>query len=179
MTHAKSALRGNDDKRSVPEAVVNILRQRFSGRVETGAEHCRQHANTVTWLGNEAPDVVVFADALGDVCDLMQIAAEHRVPVIAFGGGTSLEGQVNAPHGGISLDLSRMNRIVAVHEGDLDATVEAGVTRVQLNTYLRDTGLFFQWIRERTLQRWVVWRRREHRAPMPCGMAPFATMSFR
>ena len=143
MTHAKSALRGNDDKRSVPEAVVNILRQRFSGRVETGAEHCRQHANTVTWLGNEAPDVVVFADALGDVCDLMQIAAEHRVPVIAFGGGTSLEGQVNAPHGGISLDLSRMNRIVAVHEGDLDATVEAGVTRVQLNTYLRDTGLFF------------------------------------
>lgn len=143
MTYSTSAKQFNDIKGAVPDTVLAILRQRFAGRAETGAELCRQHANTVTWLENQAPDVVVFAEAANDVADLMMIAGEHRVPVIAFGGGTSLEGQVNAPQGGISLDLSRMNRILAVHEGDLDATVEAGVTRVQLNTYLRDTGLFF------------------------------------
>lgn len=130
-------------ERTSAATVADILRQRFPGRVETGGEIRRQHANTVTWLANQPPDVVVFAEATQDVADVVAIAAEHNVPVVAFGGGTSLEGQVNAPQGGISLDMSRMTRIVAVHADDLDATVEAGVTRVQLNQYLRDTGLFF------------------------------------
>lgn len=124
-------------------AIVNVLKQRFPGRVEIGHEIRRQHANSVSWLANEPPDVVVFAEQALDVADVVRLAREHRIPLVAFGGGTSLEGQVNAPHGGICLDLSRMNRIVAVHERDLDATVEPGVTRVQLNRYLRDTGLFF------------------------------------
>ncbi len=125
------------------DTVINVLKQRFPGRVETGREMRRQHANTITWLQNQPPDVVVFAETTEDVADVVGIAAAYDMPVIAFGGGTSLEGQINAPHGGISLDLSRMTRILAVHADDLDATVEAGVTRVQLNTYLRDTGLFF------------------------------------
>lgn len=125
------------------ETVINVLKQRFPDRVETGGEIRRQHANTVTWLANEPPDVVVFAETTEDVAEVVRISNTYDVPVIAFGGGTSLEGQVNAPRGGISLDMSRMTRIIGVHEGDLDATVEAGVTRVQLNQYLRDTGLFF------------------------------------
>ena len=131
-----------NDRTSV-ETVIEILRQRFAGRVETGLELRRQHANTMTLLPNEPPDVVVMAETTADVAEVVTIAAAHRVPVIAFGAGTSLEGHVNAPFGGISIDLSRLTRIVAVHEGDLDATVEAGVTRVQLNAHLRDTGLFF------------------------------------
>lgn len=133
-------------KRFEPEAVaiaVNVLRQQLSGRVETGAELRRQHANTVTWLDNQPPDAVVFARSTSDVATVVRIGAQYRVPVIAFGGGTSLEGQINAPEGGISLDLSGMTQILEVHAEDLDATVEAGVTRVQLNQYLRDTGLFF------------------------------------
>lgn len=127
----------------IDDGVSNVLKQRFAGQIEGGAEIRRQHANTLTWLDNQPPDVVVFATSTQDVADLVSIAAQYRVPVIAFGGGTSLEGQVNAPRGGISLDLSRMDRILEVHPDDLDATVEAGVTRVQLNTHLRDTGLFF------------------------------------
>lgn len=130
-------------ERAAADTVINVLKQRFPGRVETGSEMRRQHANTVTWLANQPPDVVVFAEATQEVADAVGIAAAYRTPVIAFGGGTSLEGQVNAPQGGISLDLSRMTEILAVRGDDLDATVEAGVTRVQLNQYLRDTGLFF------------------------------------
>ncbi len=129
--------------RTAADTVISVLKQRFPGRVETGGEICKQHANTVTWLENQPPDVVVFAEATQDVADVVGIAAAYDTPVIAFGGGTSLEGQVNAPCGGISLDLSRMTAILAVHADDLDATVEAGVTRVQLNQHLRDTGLFF------------------------------------
>ena len=122
---------------------VSAVRQRFGDRADSGAALCRQHANTITWLENQPPDVVVFAESTADVVETMRIAADHRAPVIAFGAGSSLEGHVNAPYGGISLDLSRMDRVIAVHSGDLDATVEAGATRVGLNSFLRDQGLFF------------------------------------
>lgn len=124
-------------------ALIVMLREHFPGRVETGEALRRQHANALTWIDSEPPDAVVWPETVEDVAAAVRLAARHRVPVIAFGAGTSLEGHVNAPSGGISLDLSRMNRILRVNRDDFDAEVEAGVTRGQLNQHLRDTGLFF------------------------------------
>ncbi|ODT28225.1 MAG: lactate dehydrogenase [Hyphomicrobium sp. SCN 65-11] len=120
-----------------------ILRQRFGERFQTGEAVRRQHAHTLTWLPNQPPDAVVWPDNTEEVQEVVRIAGTHRVPIIPFGAGTSLEGHLNAPRGGISLDFSRMNRILAVNDRDLDATVEAGVSRKQLNDHLRDMGLFF------------------------------------
>ncbi|MBX3580577.1 MAG: FAD-binding protein [Rhizobiaceae bacterium] len=124
-------------------AAVGILKQRFGERFQTGKALREQHAHTTTYIPVQAPDGVAFPDSAEEVKDIVRVCADHRVPVIAFGTGTSLEGAVNAPGGGISLDTSRMNRILEVNPQDLDCTVEPGVTRQQLNDHLRDTGLFF------------------------------------
>ncbi|MBS3649216.1 FAD-binding protein [Pseudaminobacter sp. 19-2017] len=137
------------DVRSVPRneqgiaLVTGILKQRFGDRFQNGQAIREQHGHTTTYIPNQAPDGVVFPDSAQEVQEVVRACAEHRVPVIAFGTGTSLEGHVNAPGGGISLDTSRMNRVLAVHADDLDCIVEPGVTRQALNDYLRDTGLFF------------------------------------
>ena len=123
--------------------VVDILAQKFGERCSRSQAVREQHGHTTTWLPNQAPDAVIFAESTEEVADVVRICAEHKVPVIPFGTGSSLEGHVNAPGGGISVDLSRMNRILAVNAEDLDCRIEAGVTRKQLNSYLRDTGLFF------------------------------------
>ncbi|TCL75028.1 FAD-linked oxidase C-terminal domain-containing protein [Rhizobium sp. BK251] len=124
-------------------AVIGILKQAFGERFQTGVAYRAQHAHTTTYIPAQFPDGVLFVEGADDVKAAVRTCAEHKVPVIAFGTGSSLEGQVNAPNGGISLDFSRMNRILEVNAEDLDCTVEPGVTREQLNTYLRDTGLFF------------------------------------
>ena len=122
---------------------LEALAPRFGTRLQTGLAIRQQHASTLTWLPVAAPDAVVFAETPEDVVAVVRICAGHKVPIIPFGAGTSLEGHVNAPFGGISLDLSRMNRILTINGQDLDAHVEAGVTRTQLNDHLRDQGLFF------------------------------------
>ncbi len=122
---------------------VNVLRQRFGERLQTGEALRRQHGHTLTWLCNQPPDAVLFIETTADVVAAVDIAREHRVPLVPFGAGTSLEGHVNAPRGGISLDFSRMNRLLAVNERDLDCVVEPGISRRALNEQLRDTGLFF------------------------------------
>lgn len=122
---------------------IGILRQRFGDRVQTGEALRRQHAHTLTWLPNQPPDAVVWPLDTEEVREIVQIASAHRVPLIPFGAGTSLEGHLNAPNGGLSLDFGRMNRIIGVNERDLDAVVEPGVSRKQLNDHLRDMGLFF------------------------------------
>jgi len=119
------------------------LGARFGERFSLGQALREQHANTLTWLKREPPDAVLFAETEAEVAETVKLCAEARVPVIAFGTGTSLEGHVNAPFGGVSLDLSSMNRILAVHEADLDCVVEPGVTRKALNDHLRGLGLFF------------------------------------
>ncbi len=124
-------------------AALPILRQRFGERFHTSEAMRSTHAHTTTYIPTEMPDGVFFAGSTAEVSDAVKICAEHRVPVIPFGTGSSLEGHVNAPAGGISIDTSGMNRILAVHPEDLDCTVEPGVTREALNTHLRDTGLFF------------------------------------
>ena len=119
------------------------LQRRLGNRVVTSQAVREQHGNTLTWSGNQPPDIVVFAETTAEVADIVKLCATHRVPVIPFGTGTSLEGHVNAPFGGVSIDTSRMKGIVAVHAEDLDCVVEAGVTRKELNEHLRDQGLFF------------------------------------
>jgi D-lactate dehydrogenase (cytochrome) len=123
--------------------VLPILKQRFGERFQTGQSFRDQHSHTTTYLPSQRPDGVVFVESSDDVREVVRVCAAHRVPIVPFGTGSSLEGQVNAPFGGISVDFTRMNRIISVNAEDLDCTVEPGVTREDLNTYLRDTGLFF------------------------------------
>lgn len=125
------------------EAFLREISSRFNGRISSNKQVCLQHGNTLTWGHNQPPDLVAFPTSTKDVAELVRCAAGHGIPTIAFGAGTSLEGQLNAPSGGVSIDFSEMKRIVAVNESDLDCTVEAGVTRGELNSYLRDLGLFF------------------------------------
>ncbi len=125
------------------KAVVAALTAQFGNRVVTSQAVREQHANTTTWIANEPPDAVVFPQATGDVQDIVRICAKLRVPVIPFGTGTSLEGHINAPYGGVSIDFRDMNRVLAVNAQDLDCVVEPGITRKQLNEHLRDQGLFF------------------------------------
>ncbi|MBD0414748.1 FAD-binding oxidoreductase [Oryzicola mucosus] len=123
--------------------VLGIFKQRFGERFQTGQSIREQHGHTTTYLPNQLPDGVAFVETTEEVQEIVRACAEHRVPVIAFGTGTSLEGHVNAPAGGISIDTSRMDKVLSVNAEDLDCTVQAGVTREALNTHLRDTGLFF------------------------------------
>ena len=122
---------------------VAVLKQRLGERLTTGASVREQHGHTMSWITNQPPDAVAFVENGEEVADVVRVCAEYRVPVIPFGVGSSLEGHLNAPAGGISVDLSRMNRILAVHADDFDCVVEPGVTRKQLNLHLRDAGLFF------------------------------------
>ena len=124
-------------------AVLGILKQRFGDRFETGQSIREQHGHTTTWIVNQPPDGVVFVESEEEVQEVVQTCIAHRVPIIPFGTGTSLEGHVNAPAGGVSVDFSRMDQVLQVNAEDMDVVIQPGVTRDGLNTYLRDTGLFF------------------------------------
>jgi D-lactate dehydrogenase (cytochrome) len=122
---------------------IGALAAAFGNRLVTSLATRQQHGNTTTWLVSEPPDAVVFPQTVNEVRQIVGLCATNGVPVIPFGVGTSLEGHVNAPFGGVSIDFRDMNRVLAVHTEDLDCVVEPGVTRKQLNEYLRDQGLFF------------------------------------
>jgi D-lactate dehydrogenase (cytochrome) len=131
------------EARKAADAVIAALAARYGNRLVTSQAVREQHGHTTTWIDNQPPDAVVFPQNTAEVQEIVRLCAAHRVPVIGFGQGTSLEGQLNAPRGGICLDFRDMNRVLAVHAEDLDCVVEPGITRKQLNEYLRDTGVFF------------------------------------
>jgi len=130
------------DERAI-EAAIGDLAKSFGNRLVTSQAVREQHGHTTTWIENQPPDAVVFPQSTADVQEAVRICARHKVPIIPFGTGTSLEGHINAPRGGVSIDFRDMNRIIAVHAEDLDCVIEPGVTRKMLNEHLRDQGLFF------------------------------------
>ena len=125
------------------ELTIAALAAKFGNRLVTSRAVRERHGNTITWIENQPPDAVVYPQSTQDVQEIVRICAAHRVPIIPFGTGTSLEGHVNAPYGGVSVDFRDMNKVLAVHAEDLDCVIEPGITRKALNEYLRDQGVFF------------------------------------
>src|SRR5436190_6394331 len=129
--------------REFDQSVVAELRTLLGERVSVSAAVREHHGKDESYFPYALPDAVVFPHTTEEVRDVVNICRRHQVPMIPFGVGTSLEGHILAVHGGVSIDLSQMNQVLAVHEEDLDAVVQAGVTRKQLNEYIKHTGLFF------------------------------------
>jgi D-lactate dehydrogenase (cytochrome) len=127
------------------EALVADLRALVGDRCSTNPTQLDHHSHGESWHDHAPPDVVVFPTNTDEVSAIMKAVARHHAPVIPFGIGSSLEGHVNAFDGGVSIDVSRMSRVLAINADDLDATVEAGVTHRQLNKALNNTGLAF-WV---------------------------------
>jgi D-lactate dehydrogenase (cytochrome) len=130
-------------RRPPSEALLAQLQARFGNRLSTALAVREQHARGESPFPMLAPDAVVYAHSTEDVVAVVRACAAERVPVIAHGAGSSLEGNLLPVQGGISLDLSQMNQVLAIQAQDLTAKVQAGVTREQLNEALRDSGLFF------------------------------------
>ena len=133
------------DMKSNPDHFNSIdkLGQEFGERLVTSAAVRHQHGNDESFHESHAPDAVLFATNKDDVVKAVNICRQHKTPIIGYGAGTSLEGHVAALQGGLCIDVNNMNQVLAVHNEDLQVVVEPGVRRVQLNEYLRDTGLFF------------------------------------
>ena len=125
------------------DVTITELKKLFGDRVSTAHAVREQHGKDISFHEAHLPDAVVFAESAEECQQVVQICARHKTPIIAFGTGTSLEGHISAPNGGVSLDVSRMNKVLAVNEADLDVVVQPGVTRKQLNQEIKDTGLFF------------------------------------
>ena len=111
--------------------------------MSTAAAVREHHARGESHHAAGLPDAVVFPETNEDVQAIVKACAKHRCPIVPFGAGSSLEGHVNAVHGGVSMDMSGMNRVLRVNSDDLDATVQAGVTRKQFEKHLQSTGLVF------------------------------------
>ena len=122
---------------------ITALRERFGGRLSTVSGVRDHHAKDESWHHPHRPDAVVFPESTEDVVEIVRICAAYQTPVVAYGTGTSLEGNVIPHLGGVVVDLERMNQILRVSADDLDVTVQARVTRMQLNAHIKDLGLFF------------------------------------
>ena len=129
--------------REFDQSVLAELKTLLGERVSTSAAVREHHGKDESYFPYALPDAVVFPATTEEVRDVVNICRRHRVPMIPYGVGTSLEGHILAVNGGVCIDLSRMNQVLAVHEEDLDAVVQAGVTRKQLNEHIKHTGLFF------------------------------------
>lgn len=125
------------------EALVEELRGMLGKRLSTSPSVLEQHGRGESWHPCSPPDAVCFAQGSEEIATIVRLCASAATPVIAYGTGTSLEGQVQAINGGICIDLSQMDQVIEVNYEDMDCRVQAGVTRRELNQYLRDSGLFF------------------------------------
>ena len=125
------------------ERAISSLQKLFGERLNTSRAVREQHARGEGLATSLSPDAVVWPETKAEVCQILQCCHELGVPVIAFGAGSSLEGHVSAPHGGICVDMSRMNALLEVHLEDGDCTVQPGISREDLNAQLKGTGLFF------------------------------------
>ncbi len=133
-----------NDNRSVARAdTLAALKARFGSRYSDSRSLREQHGHTTTWIPNQPPEAVIFPEFTEEVVEIVKLCRESGTPIIPFGVGTSLEGHLNAPRGGVSLDFAHMKRVLAVNIEDLDCEVEPGITRKELESHLRDTGLFF------------------------------------
>jgi D-lactate dehydrogenase (cytochrome) len=131
-------------QRTVPQALIDALKERFGANCSTALAVREQHGrDESSYTTVPPPSAVVFAESTQDVADAVRLASRHEVPVIPFGVGSSLEGHLLAVQGGISIDVSRMNQVLAIHAEDLTVTAQPGVTRKQLNEAIKSTGLFF------------------------------------
>ncbi|MEE8276900.1 MAG: FAD-linked oxidase C-terminal domain-containing protein [Alphaproteobacteria bacterium] len=130
-------------KRAAPAAAIEELTALLGERLTTSKSVREHHGRGEDYFLPAPPDAVAFACSTQEVAEIVKICGRHRTPIIPYGTGTSVEGHVTAPYGGVSLDLGRMNEILAVNPEDLDCRVQAGVTRKQINAHIRDQGLFF------------------------------------
>ncbi|MDF2096429.1 FAD-binding oxidoreductase [Aquibaculum arenosum] len=128
---------------AVTDELMDALKALLGERLSTSAAVREQHGKDVSFHEGHPPDAVAFAETTEEVAEIVRLCAAHKTPIVPFGTGTSLEGHISALKGGVCIDLGRMNSIIEVNGEDLDCRVQAGVTRKQLNEYLRDTGLFF------------------------------------
>jgi D-lactate dehydrogenase (cytochrome) len=131
------------DRPPLSKELAAALASRFGARFSIAAAVCLHHGKDESTYTPMPPDAVVFAESTAEVAEIVGLCHAHRTPVIAFGTGTSLEGHLLAVRGGVSIDLSALNNVIAVRQEDLDATVQCGVTRKALNAALNGTGLFF------------------------------------
>jgi D-lactate dehydrogenase (cytochrome) len=131
-------------QRDIPATFMNALQTRFGAQCSTALVIREQHGRDESaYTHVPPPSAVVFAQSSQDVADAVALCAQYRVPVIPFGVGSSLEGHLLAIHGGISVDVSRMNQVLRIDTDDLTVTVQPGVTRKALNEAIKHTGLFF------------------------------------
>ncbi|OUJ13989.1 FAD-binding oxidoreductase [Acetobacter sp. DsW_063] len=138
-----TALADTDTQAHRVRTAIETLRTRFGDRVSTTHSVREEHSHGEALDISRLPEAVIYAESTEDVSETLRVCHQHRVPVVAFGAGTSLEGHVTPPEHAISLDLSRMTKIIAVNTDDLDCRVQAGLTRQSLNANIRDQGLFF------------------------------------
>ena len=129
--------------RTAPPALIAALKAMFNERCSIALAVREQHGRDESPFDVPPPDAVVFAESTEDVAAAVALCSQHATPVIAFGTGSSLEGHLLAVQGGVSIDLSRMNRVLRIDDSDLTVTVQPGVSRNQLNSEIRHTGLFF------------------------------------
>jgi D-lactate dehydrogenase (cytochrome) len=164
--------------RPMPAAMSGALRARFGERFVTSMAVREQHGRDESPFDAPPPEAVVFCESTEEVAFVVATAAEHRVPVIPYGAGSSLEGHLLAVQGGVSVDVSRMNRLLRLNPEDLTVTVQAGVTRCSSTARSRIRGCSSPSIRART-RRWAACRPRARRVPMPCATARCARTCWR